>query len=88
MFCMLIMRKYIFLTFQNITQSMKKKINLLMTPNGEGWHYLVVKKLFALIKRITSKYDSDFYCLNYLHPLRTKTNLNLIRKYLKIKIML
>ena len=33
----------------------KKQIILLMIPNGEGWHYLAVKKLLSLSKRITSR---------------------------------
>ena len=39
-----------------------------MIPNEEkeGWHYLAVKKLSALLKGITSKYDVDCYCLNCL----------------------
>ena len=44
-----------------------------MISNGEGWLYLVVKKLSALLRRKTSKYNSEFYCLNYLHSFR-KTN--------------
>ena len=35
-----------------------------MNPNGEGWQYLPLKTLFALLKGITSKDDGDFYCLN------------------------
>ena len=26
-----------------------------MIPNGEEWHYLAVKKLYALLRKITSK---------------------------------
>ena len=33
----------------------EKQVILLMTPNGEGWLYLVVKKLSALLRGITSK---------------------------------
>ena len=36
-----------------------------MIPN-EGWHYLAVDKISALLKGITSKHDGDFYCLNCL----------------------
>ena len=35
-----------------------------MIPNGETWHYLAVKKLSPLLRGITSKYHSDFCCLN------------------------
>ena len=43
----------------------------LMIPNGEKWHYLAVKKLSALLRGITPKHYSDFYCLNCLHSFRT-----------------
>ena len=38
-----------------------------MIPNGEGWHYRAAKTLSAFIRGLTSKDDSDFYCLNCLH---------------------
>ena len=38
-----------------------------MTSNGEGLYYLMVKKLSAFPKRVTSKHNGDFYCLNCLH---------------------
>ena len=43
-----------------------------MIPNGEGWLYIAVKKLSALLRGITSKHDGDFYCLNCLHSFRKK----------------
>ena len=49
----------------------KKRVILLMIPNGEGWHYLAVKKLSALLRRITYKHHGDFYCLNCLHSFTT-----------------
>ena len=59
-----------------------------MIPNEEkeGWLYLAVKKLPALLHGITSKHKGDFYCLNCFHSFRTKINLNLMKKYVKIKI--
>ena len=51
--------------FQNINH--EKKVIILMIPNGEGWHYLINKKLPGLITRITSKPHGDFYCLICLH---------------------
>ena len=33
----------------------EKQVTPSMIPNGEGWHYLAVKKLSALLKGITSK---------------------------------
>ena len=58
---------------------------LLMIPNGEGWHYLPVKKLSALLKRITSKYKGDIYYLNFLHYFRTKNKLESHEKVFKNK---
>ena len=57
-----------------------------MTPNGEGWHYLVVKNLSGLLRGITSKSHSGFYCLNFLHSFATDKSVNDIKKYVKIKI--
>ena len=50
----------------------EKQVNLLMIPNGEGWHYLAVKELSALLRGITSKHQRDFYCLNCLHSFATE----------------
>ena len=47
------MKKYALPTFQNITQSVKKQVKLLMIPEGE-WHYITVKKFPALLRGITS----------------------------------
>ena len=33
------------------------------------------KKLFALLKGVTSNHKEDFYCLNCLHSCRTKNKL-------------
>ena len=33
----------------------EKQVIILMTSNGEGWHYITVKKLPALLREITSK---------------------------------
>ena len=37
--------------------------------------YCSKKKLSALLRGISSKYDVDFYCLNCLHQFRTKNKL-------------
>ena len=54
-----------------------------MIPNGEGWHYLTVKKLPALLRRITLKHGAFllFELSSFL-----KKNLNHIKKCVKIKI--
>ena len=46
-----------------------------MITDNKKWHYLAVKKLSALFKEITSKYDGDYYCLNCPHSFRTKNRL-------------
>ena len=71
-----------------INSNCEKQIILLIIVNEEkeGWHCLAVKKLSTLLRGITSKYHDDFYCLNRLHFFRTETNLNLMKKYVKMKI--
>ena len=59
-----------------------KQVILLMIPNGKG----CCKKLSAILTGITSKRDGDFCCLIAFIRLEQKTNLNCIKKYLKIKI--
>ena len=39
-----------------------------------------MKKLSALLRGITSKKNGDFYCLNCLHPYRTKNKLEYHKK--------
>ena len=48
------------------------QVVLLMITDGEKWHYLTVRSLSALLRRITSNHNGDFYCLNCLHSYRTK----------------
>ena len=59
-----------------------------MIPNEEreGWHFLTVKKLSALLTGVTSKHQGDFYCLNCLYSFATKTKLKSHEKVSKIKI--
>ena len=57
-----------------------------MIPDIERWFYLAVKKLPTLLRKITSKHLCDFYCINTFIHLQQKTNVNLIKKYVKIKI--
>ena len=44
----------------------------IMISDGEKSHYLAVKRLSALLRRITSNHNGDFYCLNCLHSFRAK----------------
>ena len=62
----------------------EKQVILLMIQNGEEWCYIAVKKLPALLREKTPKDHGHFYCLNWLYSLAT--NLNLTKRYVKIKI--
>ena len=53
----------------------ENRVILLMVTDGEKWHYLAVKGLFALLRGTTSKHAGDFYCLNYFHSYTTKNKL-------------
>ena len=46
-----------------------------MITNGEKWHYLAVKSLSALFRRITGNINGDFYCLNCFQSYITKNKL-------------
>ena len=52
-----------------------------MITDGEKWHYLTVKELFALFRGITSKHDGDFYCLNCFQSYTTE---NKLKKHKKV----
>ena len=75
--------------FQNITQIVKSKLffnesrQRKTQPSSEGrrWHYLAVKKLSALLRRITSKLSGDFYVLNCVYSFRTK---NILESHKKV----
>ena len=54
-----------------MTEITKKKVILLMIPNGEESHFLAVL-LSALLRMIMSKHHINFYCLNCLHSLATE----------------
>ena len=58
---------------------------MILNEEKEGWHYLAVKKLSALLHGMTSEYKGNFYCFNWLHFLEKK-NLNLMKKFSKVKI--
>ena len=51
-------------------------ILLMITDDGERWHYLAVRSLSALLRRISiSNNNGDFYCLNCFHSHRTLNKL-------------
>ena len=73
-------RKYILPTFQKQNSQREKQVILSMISNGEGWHYLAAIKISASLRRITSKHDSDLYCLNCLYSFKTKSKLESPKK--------
>ena len=58
----------------------QKQVILLMIPHGEGWYYIVVKKLLALLGEITSNHHGVFYCLSCLHSFRARNKLKFHKK--------
>ena len=62
----------------NLTR--EKQVILLMISYGEKWHYLTVKNLFGLLRRITSTHEEDFYCLNCFHAYSTENKLEAHKK--------
>ena len=73
MFCML-KKKKIYPAYVSKQLKAWKKVITLIIPNGEGCLYLATKKVSALLWEITSKNNGEFYCLNYLHSIRTNLN--------------
>ena len=73
--------------FSKINSNGQKQIILLIIPNkeNEGWHYLEVRKLFELLRGITSRHNGDFYCLNYIPFFRTENKLKSQGKVYKSK---
>ena len=53
----------------------ENQVILLMITDGKKWHYLAVKSLSALLRRIASNHKEDFYCLNCFHSYSTKNKL-------------
>ena len=52
-----------------------------MIGDDEKCHYLTLRSLSALLKRITSKHKSDSYCLNCFHSYKSKEPLE---KHMKV----
>ena len=50
----------------------ENQVILLMITDGKKWHYLAVKSVSALLRRITSNHNGDFYCF---HSYSTKNKL-------------
>ena len=66
--------KYTWFIFQNVTQPVKNYLNDPKRRKGK-LPLSCSKKLTALLKGITSKYNGDFHCLNCLHSFRTGNRL-------------
>ena len=60
---------------------LENQVILLMITDGKKWHYLAVKRLSALLRRITLNHNGDFYCLNCFHSYSTK---NKLKKHEKV----
>ena len=48
---------------------------LMITDGTNNWHYLAIKSISWLLRRITSNHNADFYCLNCFHPYTTEKKL-------------
>ena len=46
-----------------------------MITDGKKYHYLAVTNLSALLQRMSSTRDGDFYCLNCFNPYTTKNKI-------------
>ena len=50
-----------------------------MIPDGEEWHYPLLKNPSKLLRGLTSKHHDDFYYLNCLHSFTAGNNVNLMK---------
>ena len=50
-------------------------ILLMITDDGEKWHYFAVRSLSALLRGTSSSNNGDSYCLNCFHSYRTHNKL-------------
>ena len=88
MFWMLKKKKDYHVYISKRNSNYKKQVILLMILNGEKcgancegrWRYVTVKNLSALLRRMTSKFCGNFYCLICFHSLRIKSKLELHKK--------
>ena len=48
---------------------------LMITDGNNNWHYLAVKSIPRLLRKITSNHNGDFQCLNCFHPYTTEKKL-------------
>ena len=69
----------------NLTR--ENQVILLIFTDGEKWHYLDVKRLSALFRRITGNNHGDFYYLNCFQSCTTEIILKSIKKFVRIMII-
>ena len=67
-----------------VSKQLKSWKTCLTLPNGEGWHYVTVKELRALLRGITFKHLGNFYCLDCLHLFATENKRKSHEKYVKM----
>ena len=58
----------------------EKDVIFFIILNDDGWHYVAVKQLTALLIGIMSKHWGDFYYLNCLHSFRRENKHKLYKK--------
>ena len=56
-------------------------ILLMITDDGEKWHYLAVRILSTLLRGMSSTNNGDFYCLTCFHSYCT---LNKLKKHERV----
>ena len=66
----------------------ENQITLLMISDNQKWHYLAVKSLSVLFRRILSNNNGEFYCLNFFMHLEQKINLKNKKMYVKIMLII
>ena len=64
----------------------EKQVNLLIIPDRQGWCYIAVKALPALLRGITSNATVILIAWIVLILSQQKKNLNHVQKYVKIMI--
>ena len=71
--------RHAFKSKYNLTR--EHQVILLMITDSEKWHYLAIKSLPALFRRITGNNNGDFYCLIFFQSYTTE---NKLKKHKKV----
>ena len=66
----------------------EKQVFLFMIPNGEEWHFLIIKKISPLFKGTNQNIMVIFIVWIVFIALEQKTNLNHMEKHVKTKIFI